>query len=159
MMDYVWAGSEKMLVMENEHQPFIVFIDGGFAHFANVAQYFSDEKGKDMVSQILHQIALKPSVEAIAFISEGYVLQLSPENPEANQKRIERANKLGVSEDPESVECLQAQVETRSPPSSITRVAEIVRDSDGNVVMLKDEKNIPSVSTGRFSNLFSRGQA
>jgi hypothetical protein len=157
IMDYLWPSSSRMLIMENEHQPFVFYFHDQQMHMVNVADFFVNTQGKDQVSQIMHQIAALPQVDAIAFVSEGWMRQFE-EGSDADDE-IEKANRDGLAGDPNRIECLQMTVETRKVPGSYTRMAEIVRSENGSIRELTNEHDLGSGSQGRFSGLFPRGQA
>lgn len=146
--DWLWPVSKQIITHEGEHTPTLVFFDSQSQNVVDLGSVFYN---KDIAANIMHDIASRPDVYAIAFICESWLVQA---------KKEEDVSNIIASERPDRIEVIYMTVEMRDLPGYLSRQAAILRDDKENIIGLSDDHDMFTNQTGgRFSNFFTRGRA
>jgi len=156
LMDYIWQRSSLIMIMHNSHDPMLMFFEGNVAHMALVGEFIDGEMNKNQLADIMHQIAERPTVDAIALVTEGWRVKFK----EMDDAKLEKVLREGAAAQDDRIECLQVLLECRGQVGMLMKTGDVVRGGDGNVIALVNEDmNATGETRGRFTNLFPRGQA
>ena len=136
--------SAKLLVQSGKAlQPLVFFFKGGISVSKVLEMKLGSEEEKIMTEEMIKSIVRMIHAEAVAVVTEAWMVMVKPEDKLKNSKEAwDAAKKMGPpSNHPDRKECILVTVV--SPQKGAYRMSEIVRGKDKTTFV--DEKTFPEM--------------